>query len=108
MKSHWTIVYTDAAKKDKDALDPSARKQVYKALRKVSLNPLPKSEGGYGSPLGNKQGSNLAGFLKIKLLRLGIRIVYKLHREDNIMRIIVIAARADGEAYEIAAQRKDS
>ena len=107
MKPAWTIEYTDAAKKDRDALNLSVRKQVYKALRKVSKNPLPKSEGGYGNPLGNKQSTNLAGFLKIKLLKLGIRIVYKLQREDRIMSIVTIAARADDEVYEIAAKRKD-
>ena len=86
-------------------MDLSAKKQVYKALRKVALNPLPKSEGGYGNPLGNKRGTNLTGLFKIKLLKMGIRVVYKLQRDDNIMKIIVIAARADGEVYEIASRR---
>ena len=71
-------------------------------------NPLPQNEGGYGKSLGNKQSKNLTGLLKIKLLKLGIRVVYKLVRTDDIMKIIVVAARADDEVYDIAFKRKDT
>jgi len=60
------------------------------------------------SPLGHKQGANLTGLCKIKLLKLGIRVVYKLVREGEIMKIIVIAARADEEVYSIASRRVDT
>jgi len=99
----WDVIYTDEAKKDYNALDPSSLNQVDKAIRKVSQNPLPESEGGYGKPLGNKRGKNLTGLLKIKLKKLGIRVVYKLIRTDEIMKIIIVAARADDEVYEVAA-----
>ena len=66
---------------------------------------MPKSEGGYGNPLGNKQGRNLTGLLKIKLKKLGIRVVYDLIRDKKEMRIIVIAARADSEVYTVAGSR---
>ena len=72
---------------------------------KVAQNPLPQNEGGYGKPLGNKGGKGLTGYYKIKLLKLGIRVVYKLVREGSIMKIIVIAARADDEVYNIAYER---
>ncbi|MCL2514069.1 MAG: type II toxin-antitoxin system RelE/ParE family toxin, partial [Oscillospiraceae bacterium] len=101
----WHIDYIEEAVKDRKTLDASVRNQVDKAIRKVSKNPLPKSEGGYGKPLGNKHGENLTGLLKIKLLNLGIRVVYKVIRTDKIMRIIVIAARADDEVYDVAAKR---
>jgi mRNA interferase RelE/StbE len=42
---------------------------------------------------------------KIKLLKSGIRVVYRLIRTGEIMKIIVIAARADDEVYKIAADR---
>jgi len=103
---YWTVEYTKEAAKDLNALHTDARNQVYKAIRKVSENPLPKNEGGCGKPLGNKRGRNLAGLCKIKLLKLGIRIVYKLVRTDNIMKIIVISVRADDEVYELAAKRQ--
>ncbi|MDR3148559.1 MAG: type II toxin-antitoxin system RelE/ParE family toxin [Oscillospiraceae bacterium] len=104
----WEVEFTAEAVKDRDALNSSVRNQVYKAIRKVSQNPLPKNEGGYGEPLGNKQGHNLTGLCKIKLLKLGIRVIYKAVRENGVMKIIVIAARADDEVYEIAAKRIDS
>ena len=102
---HWDVTFLPEAERDRDALEISARNQVDKAIRKVSQNPLPKSEGGYGNPLGNKQGKNLTGLLKIKLKKLGIRVVYSLVRDKEKMRIIVIAARADNEVYEIADTR---
>lgn len=101
----WKIEYLDKALEDLKALDGSQRKQVDKAIKKVAKNPLPRAEGGYGDPLGNKIGINLTGLLKIKLLKLGIRVVYKLIKIDDRMLIIVIGARADDEVYEIAAQR---
>lgn len=101
----WDVSFTDEAKKDYDALGSVAINQVDKAIRKVSQNPLPQSEGGYGKPLGRKQGKNLTGLLKIKLKKLGIRVVYKLIRTDEIMKIVVVAARADDEVYDIAAKR---
>ena len=102
---YWDVEFEDEAKKDSKALDINARTQVNKAIRKVSQNPLPKSEGGYGEPLGNKLGRNLTGLLKIKLKKLGIRVVYRIVRDGEIMKIIVIAARSDDEVYDIAEQR---
>ncbi|MDR3289049.1 MAG: type II toxin-antitoxin system RelE/ParE family toxin [Peptococcaceae bacterium] len=107
MSKFWQIDFTAAAAKDRRELDGSVRKQVDKAIYKVAKNPLPKSEGGYGEPLGSKHGKNLTGLLKIKLTKLGIRVVYKLVREGGIMKIIVVAARADDEVYEIADSRKE-
>ena len=45
------------------------------------------------------------GLLKIKLKKLGLRIVYKLVRQDDVMKIIVISLRSDNEVYETAAKR---
>ena len=104
----WVVSFTDEAKKDYNAFDPSSLNQVDKAIRKVSQNPLPQNEGGYGKPLGNKNSNNLTGLLKIKLLKLGISVVYKLVRTDEVMKIIVVAVRADDEVYEIAAKRIDT
>jgi len=101
----WEIKFLQEAEKDRDALESSVRSHVDKAIGKVSQNPLPKSEGGYGSPLGHKHGRNLTGLLRIKLKKSGIRVVYKLVREKETMRIVVIAARADSEVYEIAGDR---
>ncbi len=101
----WIVEYTDEADKDLSALDGSQRKQVLSAIKKVSENPLPKNEGGKGNPLGNKHGNNLTCYCKIKLLKLGIRVVYEAIKIDEIMKIIVIAVREDEEVYKIAAKR---
>ena len=102
----WEIEFTSEAAKDMEGFDASARKQIDRAIQKTAQNPLPKNEGGYGTPLGNKRGRNLTGLCKIKLLKLGTRVVYKLIRTGEVMKIIVIAARADEEVYEIAAKRE--
>ncbi len=99
------VEYTDEAKDDLKTFDGSPRKIIRKAIDKVAENPLPKREGGYGTTLGNKRGNNLTGLCRIKLLKLGVRVVYKVVKSDNIMKTIVIAARADDEVYSIAAGR---
>ena len=103
----WEVHFTDDAIEDLRELDGSQRNAVLKAITKVSQNPLPASEGGYGKPLGNKHGNDLTGLCKIKLVKEGIRVVYALIRTETAMKIIVIAARADDEVYELAAQRKE-
>ena len=102
---NWEIHYSDEAKTDLRDLDGSQRKSVLKAIKKVSQNPLPVNEGGYGKPLGNKHGKDLTGLCKIKLMKEGIRVVYALIRTETTMKIVVIAARSDDEGYEVVAQR---
>jgi len=101
----YTIDYSDEAKQDLKGFNKSQESQIVKSIRKVAQNPFPQNEGGYGKPLGNKRGRNLTGYLKIKFVKLGVRVVYKLVRTETIMKIIVIAARSDDEVYEIAAKR---
>lgn len=101
----WEVVYLPEAKKDLKDLDGSNLLLVRKAINKVSRNPLPDYEGGYGHPLANQRGRNLSGFLKIKLRAAGIRIVYKLMQQHGKMLIIIIGARADDEVYDAAAKR---
>jgi len=43
--------------------------------------------------------------LQNRIKKLGIRVVYELIRKDDSMEIIVVAARADDEVYDIAAKR---
>jgi mRNA interferase RelE/StbE len=102
---NWSLVYLPEVEDDLKKLDGSQRILVLKAIKKVQQNPLPYTENGYGKPLGNKSENNLSGFLKIKLKSLGLRIVYKLQRVENVMLIIVIGARADEEVYDIAHKR---
>ena len=80
---------------------------MLKGIQKVSRNPLPVQEGGYGKPLGNKNGANLTNLLKIKFRDLGIRVVYKVERVENVMKIIVVSARTDEQVYREAAKRRE-
>ena len=103
--SKWEIEYIPAALEDLRSLDRSQQLQVLKAIEKVSANPLPNSEGGLGKPLGSHSGANLTGYLKIKLLKLGLRVVYRVVRENNVMRIIIISVRDDETVYKLARDR---
>lgn len=102
---NWEIKYLPEAVRDLKKLDGSQRVLVARAIKKVSANPLPASEGGYGKPLGNKGGNNLTNLLKIKLRGPGIRVVYELVRTETSMLIVVVGAREDDEVYEIASKR---
>lgn len=101
----WEVEYLPEANQDLKNLDGSQRLLVLKAIKKVQQNPISIYEGGYGKPLGNKNGSDLSGFLKVKLKSAGLRVVYKVVRQDDKMLIIVIGARADEEVYGIAQKR---
>ena len=102
----WQIEYLEEAKKDLKKLDRSAQIIVLKGIDKVSENPLPVQQGGYGKPLGNKSGTNLTNLLKIKFRDIGIRVVYKVEYTDTVMKIIVISARADEQVYIETTKRR--
>jgi mRNA interferase RelE/StbE len=101
----WEVIYLPEALDDFRALDGSQRILVRKAIEKLKNDPLPETEGGYGKWLGNKGGTDLAGFLKIKLRGAGLRIVYQLRRVEDHVLIIVIGAREDSEVYDTAEKR---
>lgn len=103
----WCVEFLEEAKKDMKKLERSASLQVLKGIQKVSQNPLPVQEGGYGKPLGNKNGANLTNLLKIKFRDLGIRVVYKVERMEDVMKIIVVSARTDEQVYREAAKRRE-
>lgn len=103
----WSVEFLAEAEKDMRKLDHSVQIQVLKGIRKVSRNPLPSEEGGYGKPLGNKNGIDLTNLMKIKYRDLGIRVVYKIERVEEVMKIIVISARTDEQVYKEAAQRRE-
>lgn len=97
----WTVEYTKRAASDFNELDHSQKKQVLKAIVKVSNNPLPNTKGGYGKPLGN----TLTGFLKIKLKKQGIRVCYQIVYKKEIMRVVIISIRADEQVYKLLQER---
>lgn len=102
---NWKVKYLPDAAKDFKKLSGNQKLQVIKAINKVSENPLPAQEVGYGKTLGNKQNNNLSGFLKIKLKNAGIRIVYKTIQTESEMLVIVIGIRDDEQVYHEAQRR---
>lgn len=102
---NWNLAFLPEAQKDLKNLAGSQRILVAKAIEKVRQNPVSVYEGGYGKPLGNKNGNDLTGLFKIKLRSAGIRVVYKLIQTETEMLIVVIGARADDEVYETAKHR---
>lgn len=103
----WCIEFLKEAEKDMKKLDHSMQIQVLKGIKKVSQNPLPVDEGGYGKPLGNKSDTKLTNLMKIKFRNIGIRVVYKIERIDEIMKIVVVSARTDDQVYKEAANRRE-
>lgn len=55
--------------------------------------------------LGKKAGLDLTGYMKIKLRKDGLRIVYKLERTETTMKIVIIGMRSDLEVYKDAVKR---
>ena len=99
----WKIKITDEAKNDFAKFDKGLKGQILKGIFKVSKNPLSRPDG-YGKPLGNKSGNNLTGFFKIKYRDIGIRVVYTLALDKQIMNVAVISERDDNYCYEMAAK----
>jgi len=101
----WKIEYLKEAAKDLKEIDNSTRIIILKSIEKVSINPLPRSQGGYGKALGNNDYAKLSGLCKIVLKKQGVRIVYKAVQKKNSMVIVVISARSEFKVYDIAAKR---
>lgn len=102
---NWSVIYTKEAEKDFKNLNSTQQSVVMKTLQKVSQNPLPANEGGYGKALGNKGGLNLTGLLKIKLKAQGLRVIYRIIRTEKEMRIIVVGFRNEAKVYKTAFER---
>lgn len=101
MHGSFSIRFLPAAERDLKKLNPSVAKEVLKKIKHVAQNPRPTSVSGYGHSL----AGNLSGFLKIKLLSRGLRVVYALREIEGEMVVVVVAARANDEVYKIAERR---
>lgn len=100
----FKIKYLDEALDDIKCY-PSNKERIFKIIKRVSDNPMPNNEGGYGKPLGNKNNIYLVNCLKIKLKRPPIRIIYKLDFNNMFMIIIAVNERDEMEAYALASHR---
>lgn len=99
----YNILFASEVKKDVQKLRFN-KIQILKfeqKVKEIAANPLPKTEGGYGEPL----SGNLKGLLKFRFDN-DYRVVYRLIKEDEVMKILIIGLRSDKEVYHDAAQRK--
>lgn len=100
----YTVEYHPKFIKDmkKLGLSKNQKLSVIDKVDAISVNPLPKSEGGYGEPL----VGNFSGLLKFRFKN-DYRIVYKLVNDNGIMKVLVIGLRKDKEVYVEARKRND-
>lgn len=49
-----------------------------------------------------------ACIFKIKFFKYGIRVIYKLERQDSLMKIIIVSARSDNKVYDDVGRRRES
>jgi len=99
----WTPKIIPEAEKSFGKFDKSLQIQIVAGIMKVAKNPLPQPNG-YGKPLGNKGNNNLTGFFKIKYKGIGIRVVYSLVLDKNVMNIVVVSPRDDDFCYKLAGE----
>ena len=102
----WEVEFLPEVVKDIEELDGSVRKQARNLIAKAAKNPLPHEEGGYGLALRNDSGIKLAGLLKLKLSKAGLRVVYAIKRTEATMTIIVVGVRDDRSVYLEAVKRR--
>ena len=84
------------------ALDGSQKKWVRAALERLEIRGAE-----IGESLGHHEVANLHGYKKLKNRKLGLRIIFRENKADEIevIEIIVIGKRADMDVYRIAGKR---
>lgn len=101
MANKFDVVFIEKAKKDYNKLDGSVKKLVNAAIAKMR-----ERADEIGEELTNKHGLNLIGCRKIKLKKIGIRIVYRIVGDEaEIAEIITVGKREDNEVYQVASKR---
>lgn len=94
------VQLTDDAKDDIRGLDGSVRPRVLKDLKKLEVSPSQR-----GDPLGSRNSGNLTGLRKLYVgPNKGCRAVFAAEGDDLAV-VMVVAARADAECYEMAVAR---
>ena len=94
------VELTDDAKDDIRGLDVSVKIRVLKDLEKLKDSPADR-----GQPLGSRDTGNLTGLRKMYVgPNKGHRAVFAADG-DVIAIVVVVAARAESECYELAVAR---
>lgn len=92
----YKITFLKSAEKEWRKTPPDIQKQFYKKLQERLKEPrIPKDE---------LRGS-LKGLYKIKLLKAGYRLVYRIIEDRVVIQIVAIGRRDKGDVYAIAFRR---
>ncbi len=92
----YKLKFLPIAKKEWDSLNPSTKEIFRKKLASRLQNPeVPK----------DRLTGELSDCYKIKLLKLGYRLIYKVNREDVTVLVIAIGRRNKSSAYKNAGVR---
>lgn len=89
----YKIIFRKRALRDIKKLDPHVQRQVLLAIKDRSLEPLLDS---------SRLSGELFGTHKIKLLRLGIRVVYVVEKDAVKMVVLTVGKRSGGDVYRVA------
>lgn len=98
----YKLIYHPLVKEDLKQLNNSIRIEVFKKIEKIKQSPE------LGKPLGNKNGMNLTGLLKVYVAKKSIRIVYEVIDDVLVIKVIAIGKRENMLVYKQAEERKDS
>ncbi|MDM8534701.1 type II toxin-antitoxin system mRNA interferase toxin, RelE/StbE family [Clostridiaceae bacterium HSG29] len=99
----FEVIYDQRVQKDLKKLKFSKieLKKLKNKIENISKNPYSKLNGGLGETL----KGNLKGLMKFRFDN-DYRVVYKVFKQDGVMKIIIIGLRSDKEVYHKANNRK--
>ncbi|MDE2409828.1 MAG: hypothetical protein KGL72_05925 [Actinomycetales bacterium] len=89
----YKIVFRKRVLRDIKKLDPHVQHQVLLAVKERALEPFVD---------GSRLSGDLFGTHKIKLLRLGIRVIYVVENDAVKMIVLTVGKRSGDEVYRIA------
>ena len=98
----FKVIYDERVQKDlkKMRFSKIKLKKLKKKIEDISKNPYSKVDGGLGETL----KGNLKGLMKFRFDN-DYRVVYKIFKQDGVMKIIVIGLRSDKEVYSKSGKR---
>ena len=96
----YELKYHPLIEEDLKQLNNSIRIEVFKKLEKLKSSPE------LGKPLGNKNGLNLTGLLKVYVAKKQVRIVFEIIDNILVVKVVAIGKREDMEVYKEAERRR--
>ena len=99
MKMNYKIIFHPELKDDLKKFSNSQNILILKQFKKIQKSPE------LGKLFGNKNGYDLSGCQKMYVYKKQIRIIYKVVKEEIIIKLIAVGKREDMEVYANALGR---